>query len=149
MSAHNGAVDHRVLVVGSLGQVLKDAVPHTGFGPAGKAAAHVFEVAEALRQVAPGDTGAVAVEYGVDKQTVVRSGYANRTGPTRQQVLDPVPLVIAESVSAHRSAFPKLTAYESKNHRRGNRETACLPMILPHRCKTDSPRPTQLTTRPS
>jgi hypothetical protein len=163
MSAHNGAVDHRVIVVGSLGQMLKDALPDTGFGPAGKAAVHVFAVAEALRQVAPGDTGAIAVEYGVDKQTVVRSGHANRTGPTRQQVLDPVPLVIAESVSAHRSAFPKrvlamapplmlppkLTAYESKNHRRGNRETACLPMILPHRCKTDSPRPTQLTTRPS
>jgi hypothetical protein len=96
--------------------MLKDAVPSSAFGPAGKAAVHVFEVAEALRQVAPGDTGAVAVEYGVDKQTVVRSGYANRTGPTRQQVLGPVQLVIAESVSAHRSAFPKLAAYESKNH---------------------------------
>jgi hypothetical protein len=138
MSAHNGAVDHRVLVVGSLGQMLKDAVPDTGFGPAGKATVHVFEVPEALRQVAPGDTGAIAVEHSIDKQTVVRSGHANRTGPTRQQVLDPVPLIIAESVSAHRSAFPKLTAYESKNRRRGNRETACLPMILPHRCKADS-----------
>jgi hypothetical protein len=36
------------------------------------------------------------VEHGVDKQTVVRGGHANRTGPSRQQVLDPVPLVIAE-----------------------------------------------------
>jgi hypothetical protein len=57
--------------------MLKDTLPDAGFGPAGKAAVHVLPVAEALRQVAPGDASAIAVEDGFDEQAVVRSGHAN------------------------------------------------------------------------
>jgi hypothetical protein len=94
MSAHNGAVDHRVLVVGCLSQMLKDALPNTGFSPAAEAAVHVLAVAEALRQIAPGDPGAIAVEDGFDEQAVVRGGHANKARPARQQVPDPFPLII-------------------------------------------------------
>jgi hypothetical protein len=55
----------------------------------------IVPVAEAFRQIAPGDTGARAIEDGLDEPAVVRGGHANRTKPAGQQVLDPIPLVIA------------------------------------------------------
>jgi len=95
MGAHDGAVEHRVLVVGSLGQMREDALPDAGSGPAGKAAGGIVPVAKAFWQIAPGDPGAIAVEDGVDEQAVVCGGHANAIRTARQQILDPVPLVIA------------------------------------------------------
>jgi len=53
MSPHDGAVDHRVLVIAIGCQVLKDALPDAGFGPAVEPPVRILPVAEALRQVAP------------------------------------------------------------------------------------------------
>ena len=61
-------------------------------------------VAEALWQIAPGDAGAVAVKHRLDEPAVVRRGHADMSLPPRQQVLDPLPLVVATFVAAHRSA---------------------------------------------
>src|SRR5207248_605932 len=104
MSAHDGAVDDRVFVVGIGREMLEDALPDSGFGPAAKAPMHVLPVAEAFRQVAPGNAGAVAIQNRLDEQAVVRRGHADMALPSRQQLLDPLPLVIAQSVAAHRSA---------------------------------------------
>ena len=60
MSAHDGAVDHSVFVVGVLGQKLEDPLPDARLCPAAEAAVHVLPVAEALRQIAPGNAGALA-----------------------------------------------------------------------------------------
>jgi hypothetical protein len=95
MGAHNSAVDHRIFVVGGLGEMLKHTLSDTRFGPSAEAPFHVLPVAQTLRQVAPGDAGAIAIEDGLDEQAVVRGGHANRAKPAGQQVLDPVPLVIA------------------------------------------------------
>ena len=46
-----------------------------------------------MKQIAPGDAGAIAIGHGLDEQAVVRGGHTNGTRPARQQVLDPVPLV--------------------------------------------------------
>src|SRR3712207_6019396 len=71
MGAHDGAVDHRILVVSSLAQMFKDTLPDAGFGPAGKAAVCVVPVAKAFSkafwQIAPGQPGAIAVEDGLDE----------------------------------------------------------------------------------
>jgi len=82
----------------------------------------VLPAAEALRQIAPGNAGAVAEQHRLDEQAVVGGDYADGARPPGQQVLNPAPLVVSQGVSAHRSAFPKLTAYESKNRPDRNRE---------------------------
>jgi hypothetical protein len=71
MSPHNGAVDHGIFVVGIRGEMLKDLLPDAGAGPTGKARVNLDRIAEPLRQVAPGDASAIAVEHRLDKQTVV------------------------------------------------------------------------------
>src|SRR4029077_8437307 len=48
--------------------------------------------------------GAVAIQHRLDEQAVVRRGHADMSLPPRQQVLDPVPLVVAQCIAAHRSA---------------------------------------------
>jgi hypothetical protein len=77
MATHDGAVDHRVFVVGILGEVLENPPPDTGFCPAAEATMHVLPVAEAFRKVTPGDTGTVPVEHRLNKQTIVRCGHPN------------------------------------------------------------------------
>ena len=148
MGAHDGAVDHRIFVVGILGQVLEDALPDAGLGPATEAAVDVLPVAKTLRQVTPGDAGAIAVEHGVDEQAVICRGHTDAPWPARQVVFDPLPLVVTQGMSVHRSASPKLTAYESKNRRRWNRGATGLSPILPHCCSPDPLGWSELTTRP-
>ena len=107
MSPHDGAVDHRVLEVSILGEMRKDALPDAGFGPAAEASRHVLPLAQALRQVTPGKASAITVKHGLNEPTIVRSGHANGPRPARQMVLDPLPLVVAQSISGRGSAFAK------------------------------------------
>src|SRR4051812_50077275 len=85
MGAHNGAVDHRILVVSVPGQALKNPLPDAGSGPAAEAAMDVLAVAKALRQVAPGDAGAIAVEDGINKQAGFRGGAPQKNKPARAE----------------------------------------------------------------
>jgi hypothetical protein len=138
MGAHDGAVDHRILVVGIGREMLKDALPDARFGPAAEAAMHRHAIAKALWQIPPRHAGPEPVEHRFDEQTVVGCGYADRTFPARQQVLDPLPLVIAKGVATHRSA--------SKADRLGIEQSAApesvvsLPTPIPQECcSPDSP----------
>src|SRR5271167_522017 len=103
MRPHNGAVEHRIFVVGIGGQMLEDLLPDPGFGPPSEPAMGILPVAQALRQITPRDAGAVAIEHCFDEATIVLSGRAN--DPPRQPVLDPLPLVLVQSISPHGSAF--------------------------------------------
>src|SRR6201998_2418797 len=104
VGTHDGAVNHRIFVVGVGGQVLEEALPHPFFGPAAEPPVGVLPVAKPLRQVAPGSSGAVAVEHRFDESAIVVGGDAYITGFAGQQVLDSLPLVIAKCISVHRSA---------------------------------------------
>jgi hypothetical protein len=110
MGAHDGAVDHGIFVVGIRRKKLKELLPNSRFGPSAEPLVHVLPVAEAFRQVAPGNPSPIAIEHGFDKQPVIGRGHSDRTLPPRQKVLDPLPLVIAQAVAAHGSAPQKLTA---------------------------------------
>src|SRR3712207_8875769 len=101
MAAHDGAVDHRILVVSSLAQMFKDTLPDAGFGPAGEAAVCVVPVAKAFWQIAPGYPGAIAVEDSLDEQAVFPGGHARGTKAGRGQIPVPVPPGIAQRVNAH------------------------------------------------
>ena len=67
MGTHDGAVDHRVLIVSVLGEMLENPLPDTGLGPTAEAPMDVLPVTEALRKVAPGDPGPVTEEHGLDE----------------------------------------------------------------------------------
>src|SRR4029453_8058983 len=82
----------------------------------------------------------------------------------RQQMLDPVPLVVTQPRTAHRSAPRKLTAYEAKNRSRRNPTPLRITPFAANRGNLDSPDqpnphpsasqqtplgPGELTTRPS
>jgi hypothetical protein len=67
MSAHDGAVDHRVFVVGIRGQVAEKPFPNARLGPSAEASVHVLPIPEALRQVTPRNAGTIAVEYRLDE----------------------------------------------------------------------------------
>jgi len=107
MGAHDGRIDHRVFVVGIRGQMLEHPLPDARLGPAGKARMNRLPVSEPLRQVPPGHAGPISVQNRLDKQTIVLGGYAHISLTSRQQILDPLPFVVMQSIAAHRSALLK------------------------------------------
>ena len=72
---------------------------------AGKARMNRFPVSEALRQVPPGHAGPISVQNCLNEQTIVCGGHAHMAQPPRQQILDPLPFVVVQSVAAHRPAL--------------------------------------------
>ena len=98
----DGAVDHGVFVVGLCGQVLKQPFPHPGLGPAAKPPVRILPITKALRQITPGNSSTVAIDNRFDESTIVLSGCADMTDSPRQQVLDALPWVVAQSVAGHR-----------------------------------------------
>ena len=67
MSAHDGAVDQSVLVVSLSGQMLENLLPNPAFPPATETGMHHPEITEPFRQIAPGNTGPVAVQNRIDE----------------------------------------------------------------------------------
>ena len=103
VGAHDGAVEHRVFVVGVPREMPKYPLPDPRFGPAAEPPMHILPVTEPLRQVSPGDAGTVAVENRLDEQAVVRRRHPDMAFPPRQQVTDAVLLIVTKGVAAHGS----------------------------------------------
>jgi hypothetical protein len=104
VSAHNGAVDHRVFIVGGGGKMLKDPLPASGLCPAAEVPMHVLPVAELGWQVTPGTASVITIEYCLDKQALIHGGHTDPAWPTGQKVFDPVQSVVAKDVAVHWSA---------------------------------------------
>lgn len=77
--------------------------------PSACSAGGVLPIPGSLRQVAPGNAGTIAIEHGFDEAPVVLPGDTAIAKFAGQQILDPVPLIIAQSVAAHRSACSQST----------------------------------------
>jgi len=107
MGAHDGRIDHRVFVVGIRGQMLEHPLPDARLGPTGKARMNRFPRPEALRQVPPGHAGPITVQNRLDKQPVILGGRAHIPRASRQQILDPLPFVVVQSIAPHWSALLK------------------------------------------
>ena len=99
--AHNGGINHRILVVRVGGQRLEHAPPHAGPAPARVPGMNDAIISKARRQIPPRDPCAVAVQYRFDEQPVVPGCSTHIAFSTRQQILDPLPLVVPQSVSSH------------------------------------------------
>ena len=57
-------------------------------------------VAKALGQIAPRDAGAKPEQNGFDEQAIVRRRAAHMAFTARQNVFDPIPLVVAQRISS-------------------------------------------------
>src|SRR4051812_14960998 len=120
MSAHDGAVDHRIFIVSLCGEVLEHAFPNAGDGPAAEASLHLDPIPKTLRQVTPRDPGPIAVEHSLDKQPIVPRCHTNRPLTARQKVSDPLPSIVTQPIASHRSAPNTPTGSESKFATRWN-----------------------------
>lgn len=120
MRAHDGAVDHRVFVIGIGSQVLENPLPNPRFRPAAVTAMDVLPVAKAFGQVAPGNPRPVAIQHRLDKQTVVRRRHSDLPLTPRKQIANPLPLIVPQAVASHRSAPKSLTPHESNFAPLGN-----------------------------
>jgi hypothetical protein len=107
MRTHDGAVDHRVFVVRIGREMLEQPRPDAGCSPAAKAAMRILPITEALRQIAPGQARAIAIEHRLDEPPIVLGGDTHVADASRKQVLDPLPLIVAKSIAVHQSA-PKM-----------------------------------------
>ena len=84
MDANQGGVEHEVLVLAVGCQHLKDALPHTGFGPTREAGVDALPFAVSLGQVMPVRTGAQNPQNTMDEQAVISAVAAWITGLARQ-----------------------------------------------------------------
>jgi hypothetical protein len=64
-------------------------------------------VAKALGQIAPRDAGSKPEENGFDEQAIVRRRTAHMAFAAGENILDPIPLVVVQSIASHRSAPPQ------------------------------------------
>ena len=72
-------------------------------------------IAETLWQIAPGNARAIAEDDGIHEQAIVRGSPTDMAVAARQEILDPDPLVVAQSMAMHLSASELPTTYESEN----------------------------------
>ena len=107
VSAHDGGVDHHIFVVVIAGQEPENPLENTALGPSVEALIDDFPVAKALGQIAPRNAGSKPEENGFDEQPIVRRRAAHMAFTTRQNVFDPILLIVAQCISSHRSAPPR------------------------------------------
>src|SRR5229473_5299843 len=74
---------------------------------------HALPIAEARGQIAPRNTGSEPVQNGFNEQPVTRRRASDVAFATRQNILDPIPLVVAQAKALHLSALLKPTSQES------------------------------------
>ena len=98
MGSDNGALDHRIFVVGIGGQAFEHALPNPVFGPAAEPPMGILPAAGALGQVAPPNSRAIPIEDRFDKAPIVLGGCADISQLPWEQVLDPLPLIVAQSI---------------------------------------------------
>src|SRR6266853_3322277 len=89
------------------GQQLENTVENPALRPSAETLMDRFPVAETLGQIPPGTSSPKAVENRFDEQSIIFGGAAHVSFTPRQNVLDPLPLVVAQSKTLHRPAPPR------------------------------------------
>ena len=105
--AHDGGVNHHVFVVVIAGQEPETPLENPALGPSVEALIDDLPVAKTLGQIAPRDAGSKPEENGFDEQAIVPGRAAHVAFAARQNVFDPIPLVVAQGIASHRSAPPQ------------------------------------------
>ena len=113
VGAHDGGVDHRIFVVGVLGQMIEDCFPDPASGPPAESRMHHAKVAEAFRQIAPRYPRAIAIQHSLHEQPVVPRRSAHEAFTPRQQPLDPIPLIVSQSITTYAHML-KIKSFQQK-----------------------------------
>ena len=95
MGAHDGGVDHSVFIVVITRQQLENALENSALRPPAEALMTNLPVPETLRQITPGNPGAVALQDRIHEQPIVDCRAADMALAAGQKILDPIPLVVA------------------------------------------------------
>lgn len=74
----------------------------------------ILPATKALWKIAPRNARPVAIDYGLNKKSIVCCGSANVTFTAGQEIFDLIPLIVSQSVTLHRSAPP--SSRPSMNH---------------------------------
>jgi len=105
MGSDDGGVDHRVFVIGIIGQGLEKILPNAFFSPTRETPVRVAPATEALGQIAPRRANAEFPDHGLDKKPVAAIAVApHRARTARQQIFNPRELVVPQSMAFHRKA---------------------------------------------
>lgn len=105
---HNRAVDLGILVICLGSQHFKDPLPDTTLAPAHVASMNHPKVAKAFGQIAPGNACAITLEHCLDKEAIILGSHSDGSYSAREQMLNPLPLIITESVASggHGTSLP-------------------------------------------
>ena len=138
VGAHNGAVAHRIFVVGVCCEMLKHPLPATTFGPTAEPSVDLCPLTEPLRQIAPWHPGTIAVQHRLDEQPIVR---LTPTEPSRPGNRFLIRSHWSSRSPNRRIGQPpnKLTAYESKKPPRRNRSRITRCRLMAECGNRDSP----------
>jgi hypothetical protein len=115
VSANNGGVDHHVFVVVIARQQLENAIEHPALRPTIEALVHDIPIAKTFREITPRNARSISEENGFDEQPIIRRSASDMALAAGQNILDPIPLVVAQCVAPHRSALLRPTIHESLN----------------------------------
>lgn len=94
MRTDDRGIDHRVFVIGVPRQMLENPLPHAVFAPARVARMDHSEISEPLRQITPCDPSAVTIYHRFNKQPVIFGRPSDMARTARQNIRDPLLLVI-------------------------------------------------------
>src|SRR4029077_10788383 len=92
--ANNSGVDHHVFVVGIARQQLENPCKNPALGPTAETLMHALPIAKARRQITPRNAGSEPVQNGFNEQPVIRRRASDMAFATRQNILDPIPLIV-------------------------------------------------------
>jgi hypothetical protein len=107
MGADDRGVDHQVLSVRVAGQVIQYTIENAALAPSAEALVRAFPRTKMRRQIAPGNARPIAIENRVDEKPIVWRRAADMPLTPGKKILNPLPLIIPQSISIHRSAPQK------------------------------------------
>jgi len=114
IGADDRGVDHHVFGVGVAGQVIQDTIENAALATSAEALVRTFPGTKMRRQVAPGNARPIAIENRVDEKPIVWRRAANMPLPPGKKILNPIPLIIPQSIAIHWSALKRPITYESE-----------------------------------
>ena len=104
VSAHDRGVDHPGFVVVIARQQSENAVKNSALRPPAEALVDDLPIAETLWKIPPRDAGSKSIQNRFDEQSVVGRRAAHMAFAAGKKILDPIPLVVAQGITSHRSA---------------------------------------------
>ena len=104
VSPHDREINHRVLIVRVSSQSFKQLLPATALDPPAKSGVNVFPREKSFRQIAPRYARPVTVKHRFNKQAIVLRRYPGMAIAARQKLLDPITLIVPQSITTDLSA---------------------------------------------